>query len=92
MRQIEDLDHIVESNRRFDSVLTRSVNLVSVNYSEGPPVPIPNTEVKLVCAYNTWLDTARDDRSMLTPSRTLYRAREGLQRGPLAQLVRATGS
>ena len=39
---------------------------VSVNNSEGPPVPIPNTEVKLVCAYNTWLDTARDDRSMLT--------------------------
>ena len=39
---------------------------VSVNNSEGPPVPIPNTEVKLVCAYNTWLDTARDDWSMLT--------------------------
>ena len=39
---------------------------VSVINSEGPPVPIPNTEVKLVCAHNTWLDTAREDRSMLT--------------------------
>ena len=54
---------------------------VSVNNSEGPPVPIPNTEVKLVCAYNTWLDTARDDRSMLTlvlrPSLRKGRTRRG---------------
>ena len=39
---------------------------VSVINSEGPPVPIPNTEVKLVCADNTWLEAARNDRSMLT--------------------------
>ena len=42
---------------------------VSVFNSEGPPVPIPNTEVKLVCAQNTWLETARENRSMLTQIR-----------------------
>ena len=30
--------------------------------AEGPPVPIPNTEVKLCRAENTWLETAREDR------------------------------
>ena len=35
---------------------------VGVDYGEGPPVPIPNTEVKLVRADNTWLATAREDR------------------------------
>ena len=29
---------------------------------EGPPVPIPNTAVKLTGADNTWLETAREDR------------------------------
>ena len=33
---------------------------------QGPPVPIPNTEVKLYRADNTWLATAREDRSVLT--------------------------
>ena len=27
-----------------------------------PPVPIPNTEVKLGCAENTWLETTWEDR------------------------------
>ena len=27
---------------------------VGVDCGEGPPVPIPNTEVKLACAENTW--------------------------------------
>ena len=29
---------------------------------EGPPVPIPNTEVKLASAENTCLETDREDR------------------------------
>ena len=33
------------------------------NGEEVPPVPIPNTEVKLFSADNTWLDTAREGRS-----------------------------
>mgnify|MGYP004728176255 FL=1 len=38
-------------------------------YAEGPPVPIPNTEVKLCSAEDTWLATAREDRSMPTQTR-----------------------
>ena len=33
------------------------------NGEEVPPVPIPNTEVKLFSADDTWLDTARESRS-----------------------------
>ena len=40
--------------------------MVGVNSVEGPPVPIPNTEVKLIGAENTWLATAREDRAMPT--------------------------
>ena len=35
--------------------------------AEGPPVPIPNTEVKLCSADNTSLATVREDRSKPTP-------------------------
>ena len=38
------------------------VKIVGVDCGEGPPVPIPNTAVKLTCADNTWLATAREDR------------------------------
>ena len=36
---------------------------VGGNSEEGPPVPIPNTEVKLLSAQDTWLATARESRS-----------------------------
>ena len=35
--------------------------------AEGPPVPIPNTEVKLCSGENTLRATVREDSSMLTP-------------------------
>ena len=35
---------------------------------EGPPVPIPNTVVKLIRAENTWREAAREDRSVPTLS------------------------
>ena len=38
------------------------IDEVGVDCGEGPPVPIPNTEVKLICADNTWWVTAREDR------------------------------
>ena len=41
-------------------------NIVGVFNGEGPPVPIPNTEVKLTSAENTCLATDREDRSMPT--------------------------
>ena len=36
--------------------------IVGVDCREGPPVPIPNTEVKLAGAEDTWLVTARKNR------------------------------
>ena len=33
-----------------------------VDDGEVPPVPIPNTEVKLTCAEDSWLDTACENR------------------------------
>ena len=35
---------------------------VGVDWGVGPPVPIPNTEVKLTYADNTLRVTAREDR------------------------------
>ena len=39
---------------------------VGVDDAGGPPVPIPNTEVKPCSAENTWLATARENRKMPT--------------------------
>ena len=40
------------------------VTIVGVDCDEVPPVPIPNTEVKLIGAENTWLEAARENRSV----------------------------
>ena len=50
-----------------------SSDIVGVFNGEGPPVPIPNTEVKLTSAENTCLATDREDRSMPTQKRTAER-------------------
>ena len=42
------------------------ISLVGADDGEGPPVPIPNTEVKLTGAEDTWLVTARDNRKVPT--------------------------
>ena len=39
---------------------------VGINDHEGPPVPIPNTEVKLMSVESTWVATPWEDRSMPT--------------------------
>ena len=36
--------------------------MVGVDDGEVPPVPIPNTEVKLTCAEDSSLETARENR------------------------------
>ena len=41
-------------------------DIVGVFNGEGPPVPIPNTEVKLTCAEDTCLATDWENRSMPT--------------------------
>ena len=40
--------------------------VVSVFNAVGPPVPIPNTEVKRCSGKDTWLATARENSSTLT--------------------------
>ena len=50
--------------------------IVGVVNGEGPPVPIPNTEVKLTSAENTWLETAWEDRKMPTQFASLAQSVE----------------
>ena len=50
-------------------------HIVGVDDNEGPPVPIPNTEVKLVGAEDTWLAMARDNRK--TPTQTFLNSSAG---------------
>ena len=40
-----------------------SYTILGDNREKDPPVLIPNTEVKLLFADNTWLETARKDRT-----------------------------
>ena len=47
-------------------------HIVGVFIGEGPPVPIPNTEVKLTYADNTCLVTGREDRSTPTQERDCF--------------------
>ena len=42
---------------------TDGKRIVGLFNAQGPPVPIPNTEVKLCSAENTLLATVREDRS-----------------------------
>ena len=53
----------------------QGVNLnrvVGVFNGEGPPVPIPNTVVKLTSAENTCLATDWEDRSMPTQKTSTF--------------------
>ena len=50
----------------FEGTTFREKGIVGVNDGEDPPVPIPNTVVKLAGAENTWLETARENRAMPT--------------------------
>ena len=45
----------------------RPFNNTGVYGDEVPPVLIPNTEVKLISADGTWLDTARESMTMPVP-------------------------
>ena len=51
-----------------------SSDIVGVFNGEGPPVPIPNTEVKLTSADDTCLATSRENRSMPTQKKNCLRA------------------
>ena len=43
-------------------LVTSVIKIVGVDQDEGPPVPIPNTEVKLISAEDTCLETGRENR------------------------------
>ena len=48
------------------SILREYPLKVGVDCDEVPPVPIPNTVVKLIYVENTWRVTAREDNSTPT--------------------------
>ena len=67
---------------------------VSVTNAEGPPVPIPNTEVKLCSGENTLRATVREDSSMLgkekrkdAPSKEGFLGVEGTEADLLRRLL-----
>ena len=45
--------------------------MIGAYYDEVPPVPIPNTEVKLIRAEDTWLEAARENRSAPTSTKVV---------------------
>ena len=45
-----------------NQTVRKTVKLVGVDCGEGPPVPIPNTEVKLTCAEDTWREAAWENK------------------------------
>ena len=83
-------------NRKTDGEMTKkrllfnfqgSSGKVGHTNAEGPPVPIPNTEVKLCSAESTTLATAWEGRSWPTPHPCpLWDAREENPYGGVAQL------
>ena len=87
--------HILEdANTSSRNPLTKGIKYCSIWYvpnavgvfnGEGPPVPIPNTEVKLTSADNTCLETDREDRSM--PTQRVWRRSNPLAFASLAQQV-----
>ena len=64
--------------------VTESKIVVGATNAQGPPVPIPNTEVKLCSAENTSTETSREDRSAPTPRKG--KPREWQLHGGVAQL------
>ena len=48
------------------SILVRVTYIVGAYGNEVTPVPIPNTEVKLIRVDDTWLATARETKSVPT--------------------------
>ena len=64
-RQKTDLrnEKIVVQYSRYNRYLEKKVSVLN---AEGPPVPIPNTEVKLCSGDNTSREAVREDSPMLT--------------------------
>ena len=55
---------------QFSGCATKVHTRYSGGNGEGePPVPIPNTEVKPFSADGTWLETARESRTLPDPTK-----------------------
>ena len=70
---IDEDQRVGKESTAKGNVVQYSVNndllrIVSVTNAEGPPVPIPNTEVKLCSGEDTLRETVRENSSMLTRS------------------------
>ena len=59
-------ENLLTRGQFYSSIWREPFTIVGVFNGEGPPVPIPNTEVKLTSADNTCLETDWEDRSMPT--------------------------
>ena len=57
-----------ESERKRERAARR---ISGGNGKRDPPVPIPNTEVKPLRADGTWLETARESRSLPDSNRSM---------------------
>ena len=47
---------------RKENMRSKDCVPAGVDDGEVPPVPIPNTEVKLTCADDSWLETTCENR------------------------------
>ena len=74
-----------ERDRRVCSHTGNSFGTVGAYDEEDPPVPIPNTVVKLLRADNTWLETAWKDKS--APTQAVAANAATAPYSSLAQLV-----
>ena len=62
-------------------------NTTGADGDEATPVPIPNTEVKLISVENTWLATAWEDRAVPVQTQKGLNIQTFLAYCPLAQSV-----
>ena len=60
------VNHDVTGSSPVGGAIEIHYNLIGVDDAGGPPVPIPNTEVKPCSAENSWLETACENRKMPT--------------------------
>ena len=65
-----------------------SFKIIGAYGSEVTPVPIPNTEVKLIRVDDTWLVTARETKSVPTLLRTAFAVLYYCVNKPPAKLTR----
>ena len=70
MRRVSKKEAVVTNRRsgnQEDNGLHKPYKNSGDNGERVPPVPIPNTEVKPFSADGTWLETARESRSLPDP-------------------------